>query len=189
MQYGPYVLGICVKLMRLDIRFSRASNKYWTRSLNTTTERMIQLNFVERFGYLFWTFISNIHYIILVDLAIFADFALSSKFFLIAASNFFMKDVVCPVVCRHNRSMYKYLLRPNSDKFGMPSGHCQVYYAFVTYLFLQPQQNNRMVELMAMLCLGMVISYQRIADNKHTFGQVLFGTIVGIISGYFAATH
>ena len=183
MQYGPYVLGICVKLMCLDIRFSRASNKYWMRSLNTTTERMF------RFGYLFWTFISNIHYIILVDLAIFANFALSSKFLLIAASNFFMKDVVCPVVCRHNRSMYKYLLRPNSDKFGMPSGHCQVYYAFVTYRWLQPQQNNRMVELMAMLCLGMVICYQRIAEKKHTLGQVLFGSAIGIISGLLVATY
>ena len=150
---------------------------------------MIQLNFVERFDNLFWTFISNIHYIILVSLVIFANFAVSSKFLVIAASNFFMKDVVCPVVCRHYKGMYKYLLRPNSDKFGMPSGHCQVYYAFVTYRFLQPDQKNGMSEVMAMLCLGMVICYQRIAEKKHTLGQVLFGSAVGGVSGLLVATY
>lgn len=144
---------------------------------------------IKKLGYLLWVFTSNIHYIILVDLVIFAKFALSSKFLAIAASNLFMKNVLCPVVCNHYRGMYKYLLRPNSDKFGMPSGHCQIYYAFMTYRLFHPEKNIHIVEAMLMLWFGMIVCYQRVAENKHTWEQVLFGTIVGIISGYFVATN
>lgn len=137
---------------------------------------------------LFWIFISNIHYIILAYLVILEQFALSSKFLAIAAFNLCIKNLLCPVICNNYPGMCTYLLRPNSHEFGMPSGHCQVYYAFMTYRLLQPQQNIDIVQLISMLCLGMVICYQRISANKHTYGQVLFGTIIGIISGYFVAT-
>lgn len=144
------------------------------------TETIIQL---------FLIFISRIHYIILAYLVIFEKFALSSKFLAIAASNLSIKNLLCPVICNNYPGMSTYLLRPNSHEFGMPSGHCQVYYAFMTYRLLQQQQQNiHIIQLISMLCLGMVICYQRISANKHTYGQVLFGTIIGIISGYFVAT-
>ena len=85
--------------------------------------------------------------------------------------------------------MYKYLLRPNSSKFGMPSGHCQVYYAFMTYKLVHPLQNLNIVETMLMLWFGMFLCFQRVADNKHTWGQVIFGSIIGALSGYFIARH
>lgn len=140
-------------------------------------------------GYLFWMFTSNIHYIILVDLVLFAKFALSSKFLMIAASNLFMKNVLCPFICNHYRGMYKYLLRPNSSDFGMPSGHCQVYYAFMTYKLFNPYQNVNVLEAMLMLWFGMFLFFQRVAENKHTWGQVVVGSIIGIISGYYIATY
>ncbi len=140
-------------------------------------------------GYLFWMFTSNIHYIILLDLVIFTEFALSSKFLTIAASNLFMKNVLCPFICYYCQDMYKYLLRPNSSKFGMPSGHCQVYYAFMTYKLIHPLQNLNIVETMLMLWFGMFLCFQRVADNKHTWGQVVFGSIIGALSGYFIARH
>ena len=158
---------------------------YCTTTLNHIIKTMFQL---KKLGYLLWIFTSNIHYIILIDVVLFTKIAISSKFLAIAALNLFIKNIICPAICNHYTFMYEYLLRPNSDKFGMPSGHCQVYYAFITYRLFHPQQNIHVVELMSMLWFGMVICYQRVADNKHTWGQVLFGTILGIISGYFIAT-
>jgi membrane-associated phospholipid phosphatase len=67
------------------------------------------------------------------------------------------------------------------DIFGMPSGHSQISMFITTFIFLTLR--NTKISLVFLL-LSLIIMYQRVKDNHHTFLQVLAGAIVGIGYGY-----
>lgn len=67
------------------------------------------------------------------------------------------------------------------DIFGMPSGHSQATMFITTFIFLTLK--NTKISLVFLL-LSLLIMYQRVKDNHHTFFQVLAGAIVGVGCGY-----
>lgn len=62
---------------------------------------------------------------------------------------------------------------------GMPSGHAQL--SFFTYFYLYDDKNKSLNNIL--LILALVISYERIYNNKHSFLQVLIGGLIGSYLG------
>ena len=69
------------------------------------------------------------------------------------------------------------------QRFGMPSGHSQET-AFSLIYIIMVLQNTKITILF--LIITLFTMFQRIYTNKHTFLQVLAGTIIGFIMGYFS---
>jgi len=68
------------------------------------------------------------------------------------------------------------------DSYGMPSGHAQeVFYS--TFFIYFALKNNKVVCLF--LLMSLYTGYQRIKYNSHTLLQVICGSIIGSIMGYF----
>ena len=67
------------------------------------------------------------------------------------------------------------------DIFGMPSGHSQLSMFITTFIFLTLK--NTKVSIFFLL-LSLLIMYQRVKDNHHTFIQIVAGSIVGIGYAY-----
>lgn len=67
------------------------------------------------------------------------------------------------------------------DIFGMPSGHSQASMFTTAFIFLALK--NTKITLI-FLIMSLLIMYQRIKDNHHTFIQVFVGAIVGMLYAY-----
>lgn len=67
------------------------------------------------------------------------------------------------------------------DIFGMPSGHSQSSMFTTAFIFLAIK--NTKITLI-FLIMTLLIMYQRIKDNHHTFIQVFTGAIIGILYAY-----
>lgn len=67
------------------------------------------------------------------------------------------------------------------DIFGMPSGHSQASMFTTAFIFLALK--NTKITLI-FLIMTLLIMYQRIKDNHHTFMQVFVGAIVGMLYAY-----
>ena len=80
-----------------------------------------------------------------------------------------------------NNSIYKKLI--HFPMLGMPSGHAQSVIYSTVFIFLTLKQNN----LLALyLLISSITIYQRVSFNYHTLGQVIVGSIMGIILGHSA---
>lgn len=66
------------------------------------------------------------------------------------------------------------------DIYGMPSGHSQLVFFCVTFLFLN---SNNIYVLFLYLTLALITLYQRVNRGHHTVSQVICGSIVGVIFG------
>ena len=67
------------------------------------------------------------------------------------------------------------------DIFGMPSGHSQSTMFSTIFIFLSLK--NSTITLV-FLTISLLVMYQRIKDNHHTFIQVIPGAIIGLLYGY-----
>ena len=68
------------------------------------------------------------------------------------------------------------------DIFGMPSGHAQSSFFSTAFIYLSLKQTNL---LAIYLLISLITLWQRVIDNYHTVLQVIVGSIVGTIFGYF----
>ncbi len=64
------------------------------------------------------------------------------------------------------------------DLFGMPSGHVQMSFFIITFLFLSLKQYN-----IFYICFPLVLltSYQRYESRMHSFNQIFVGSIIGTL--------
>ncbi len=67
------------------------------------------------------------------------------------------------------------------DAYGMPSGHAQIAFFTVSYLYMVTKNVN-----VLLLCsiISILTILQRVYNNRHTVAQVLVGSIIGSIFGY-----
>lgn len=68
------------------------------------------------------------------------------------------------------------------DIYGMPSGHAQMAFFITTFLYLVTR--NIWIAF-SLLLLSFIIMCQRVVYNRHTILQVLVGSVVGILFGFF----
>jgi len=80
---------------------------------------------------------------------------------------------------KNNRKMNNNIIL--FDMFGMPSGHTQLCFFSVTFIFLSLKKYNI---LLGYLLISFLTMYQRVKYNYHTMLQVFFGSIIGCLLGY-----
>lgn len=73
--------------------------------------------------------------------------------------------------------------REDYDKYGMPSGHAQHIFFFLTFTYLV---NKSVMVLLFELFLSGLTVYQRWKYKKHTIPQLIIGAFVGSIFAYFS---
>lgn len=120
-----------------------------------------------------------VHYIILSGLLVGADFRIFLQFMGIAFINIIIKFCVCPFLNKRIPMLDTVLLRPNSSSYGMPSGHCQIFFALVAYM--RPEG----MYFMLAVVYGCLIGHERVAKNKHTVFQVIVGSLLGYSLGLY----
>ena len=76
----------------------------------------------------------------------------------------------------------RYLMRPHAYEIGMPSGHCQVYWAYAVCLMLR---NPWHPWILLLSVVGALVGVERLHSKKHTLLQVFVGSVVGILSGIY----
>lgn len=118
-----------------------------------------------------------IHYLILAGVFVFADFPIFLQFLGIAFINVFIKLCVCPYVSSKVPILEDILLRPNLSSYGMPSGHCQIYFALVAYLRLDTPM------FILAVVYGCLIGHERVVENEHTVFQIVVGSLIGYSLG------
>lgn len=67
-------------------------------------------------------------------------------------------------------------------KYGMPSGHSQQVWFFVTFMYLALK--NMWVNILFFL-IACITSVQRVVYKNHSTKQVIMGAIFGIVVAYF----
>ena len=77
------------------------------------------------------------------------------------------------------------LKRIGYDRYGMPSGHAQM--AFYSVSFLYFVFKNPLL-LMSTVLLSTITNYQRVKYKNHTISQVIVGSLVGAAVGYLFYT-
>jgi len=127
-----------------------------------------------------------IHYTILL-LLFFFDPEIFVPFAFVALLNVFIKHNICPWLVEEYPWMEPYLRRPYSSDFGMPSGHCQVYWAFIT--FAVPYYQLSTVLAAALILFGFCVAWQRLEDDQHNEEQVLVGSLLGVVCGTYIHYH
>ena len=118
-----------------------------------------------------------IHYLILAGVLVFDDVQIFLQFLGIAFINVFLKLCVCPYVSNRMPFLEGILLRPNYSSYGMPSGHCQIYFALVAYLHLEIPM------LILAVVYGCLIGHERVVENKHSVFQIVVGSLLGYSLG------
>lgn len=73
------------------------------------------------------------------------------------------------------------LKRIGYDRYGMPSGHAQMAFYSVSFLYFV---FNSPFSLMCSVLLSIITNYQRIKYKNHTISQVVVGSLVGFAFGY-----
>lgn len=96
-----------------------------------------------------------------------------------------------------NCGTFAFVSNPDALSFGMPSGHSQLAWFFSTYFILKIWQNiftedtydiyNNLFNprIIILLLIAILVSYSRVkVEGCHTWGQVITGGVIGIISGF-----
>lgn len=117
---------------------------------------------------------SMVHYYILPCLLL-HDVNIFLQFMGITFINTIIKFCVCPYLSNRFPYVDRILLRPNTNEYGMPSGHCQLYFALVAYM---PRDY-----FVPMVIYGCLIAHERVSSGKHTILQVLVGSVLGYMLG------
>ena len=126
-----------------------------------------------------------IHYLVLLY-TFFTNTFLFAQLAVVALINLFLKNVVSKNLYFKYPELKEILFRPNRHEFGMPSGHMQVYWAYIVSLACNNKINNYRI---AAACLyGYLVSKARIENNKHNEIQIIMGTLIGSFLGLFI-TH
>lgn len=73
------------------------------------------------------------------------------------------------------------LKRIGFDRYGMPSGHAQMVFYSVSFLYFVFRSN---ILLFTTLFLSIITNYQRVKYKNHTIKQVVVGSLVGSFVGY-----
>lgn len=118
-----------------------------------------------------------IHYLILAGVLVFDDVQIFLQFLGIAFINVFIKLCVCPYVSNRMPILEGMLLRPNYSSYGMPSGHCQIYFALVAYLRLD------LPMFIIAVVYGCLIGHERVVEQQHSVFQVVVGSLLGYSLG------
>lgn len=103
------------------------------------------------------------------------------QFLLIACSNVYFQTHVCPWIAERYPRMRTYLLRPNSGAYGMPCEHCQMYWAYITFII--PYYKLNEFAAITLVLGGFVILFKLLEDKENNEEQVLIGSLVGILFG------
>lgn len=80
---------------------------------------------------------------------------------------------------------------PAHDKIGLPSGHSQIIWFFITYLFLYSYHKYNYYSLFILpflIILAISVSLSRLGwlgNECHTPFQVIIGSLLGSITGYY----
>ena len=120
-----------------------------------------------------------IHYVILF----FTFFSKEYYYFLGSALfNILLKEALCPLLAHWPRVNH-ILRRPNSSSFGMPSGHCQIYFMFITHLLLKYKLG--MFWFCIFFFYGYQVACERVVSEKHTWLQTFVGAMIGIFLAFF----
>lgn len=107
-------------------------------------------------------------------------------FLLFVGINNVLNNVLKAILKQPRPASHKYIPITHADIYGMPSGHAQNMAFFTIYLWrLFPQYKwfhlwNSLNTLLT--------SYQRYAENNHTFAQVLAGLGVGSLFGFVTSS-
>jgi membrane-associated phospholipid phosphatase len=100
--------------------------------------------------------------------------------------------LVCTIINQIINSILKNTIREprpipsNSeydDKYGMPSGHAQHIFFFITFTYLV---NKSVMVLLFELFLSFLTLYQRWKYKKHTIPQLIAGSLLGSTIAYFS---
>jgi len=79
-------------------------------------------------------------------------------------------------------SDYKFMNGVPFDIFGMPSGHSQS--VFYSTIFIHLTLKNKLISFLYLI-ISFITLYQRVEYQMHTVLQVIIGSMVGILFGYF----
>jgi membrane-associated phospholipid phosphatase len=89
------------------------------------------------------------------------------------------EDIHVPNIIPTNGKRYGY------DTYGMPSGHAQMSFYSITFIYLVLTNNFKHFKwswiLFLFLLIGIITLFQRILYKNHTLLQVLVGSLLGII--------
>ena len=88
-----------------------------------------------------------------------------------------------PLGYKTNNEVYYNLDYGGVHKYGMPSGHAQSSAFSLTYIGLVTKSP---LIIIAELCIGSIVLYQRWVTQKHTILQLVAGTLVGSLIGIIA---
>ena len=99
--------------------------------------------------------------------------------------NIFLKGIIQqprPSEDLHIFNAEKYQLnRIGYDRYGMPSGHAQMAFYSVSFLYFVFKSPFLLIST---FILSMITNYQRVKYKNHTTSQVTVGSLVGILFGY-----
>ena len=129
----------------------------------------------------------KIHYIMII-LSLYPNMYphyIFKQLFTVGISGLCMQNLIFPYLALHTNieNIIGTVRRPNSLEGGMPSGHCQVYWTVTTYLL---KHNEHMIFNMFLIYTGCILIHSRIVtEKKHTPNQVLIGTLIGCLIGYY----
>ena len=116
-----------------------------------------------------------VHYYLLPCLLL-HDVNIFLQFMGIVFINALIKFCICPLLSNRFPYLDRILLRPNSNQYGMPSGHCQLFFALVAYM-------SKTDYFVPILVYGFLIAHERVSNEKHTILQVLVGSVLGYTLG------
>ena len=123
-----------------------------------------------------------IHYLVLFY-TFFTNTFLFAQLAVVALINLFLKNVISKNLYFKYPVFKEILLRPYSHEFGMPSGHMQVYWAYIVSLARNNKINNYTIAAASLY--GYLVGKERIENNKHTLIQLITGMFIGSFLGLF----
>jgi membrane-associated phospholipid phosphatase len=107
-------------------------------------------------------------------------------FFISAILNLFLKGIIKQPRPSEDIKLINIAInngkRFGFDIYGMPSGHAQL--SFYTTIFIYLALKNVKITILFLL-LSLLTFYQRIKYKNHTINQVIAGSIIGTMLGYF----
>ena len=84
------------------------------------------------------------------------------------------------------KRLSSYLMRPHTYEIGMPSGQCQVYWAYAICLMLR---NPWHPWILLLSVVGVLVGVERLHSKKRTLLQVVVGSLVGILCGIYISKN
>jgi membrane-associated phospholipid phosphatase len=79
------------------------------------------------------------------------------------------------------RAEKEHIKRMGFDRYGMPSGHAQMAFYSVGFLYFVFQNTFLLIST---AILSIITNYQRVKYKNHTVMQVIVGSLVGFFVGY-----